>query len=226
MRALVLTSGGCDSTVCLALAVRDYGKENVATVIFDYGQRHDKEIESAKRVADYYDVPYYIFDVRSIFQYSNCSLMKTGKDVVETTYEEQVATGDKITSYVPFRNGLMLSVCATLAQSLWEKEKCDIFLGNHKSDFAYADCSSKFVNKMSDAISEGTYGLVNFVSPLLHMTKGEVVKLGIDLGVPYELTWSCYEGKELPCGKCASCLERLHAFEMNGVKDPVIYKGM
>lgn len=224
MKALVLSSGGIDSTTCLALAVRDYGKENVATVIFDYGQRHDKEIQSAKKVAEFYDVPYYLFDVKSLFQYSKCSLMKTGKDVIETSYEDQVATGQRITSYVPFRNGLMLSVCATLAQSLWEKEGCDIFLGNHASDFAYADCSTEFVRKMSDAISEGTYGWVKFVSPLQNMHKDEVVKLGMALKVPYELTWSCYEGKELPCGRCASCLERIKSFEINGYKDPVKYE--
>lgn len=223
MKALVLSSGGIDSTTCLALAVRDYGKENVATVIFDYGQRHDKEIKCAKQVAEYYNVPYYVFDVKSVFQYSNCSLMKTGREVVETSYEEQVSTGNKITSYVPFRNGLMLSVCATLAQSLWESEECDIFLGNHKSDFAYADCSEKFVKKMSAAIFEGTYGWVKFVSPLVELTKDQVVKLGMTLNVPYELTWSCYEGKELPCGKCASCLERKKSFEINGYKDPVKY---
>lgn len=224
MKALVLSSGGIDSTTCLALAIQNYGKDNVAAVIFDYGQRHDKEIESAKKVAEYYQISYYLFDVKSLFRYSQCSLMKTGKDVVETSYEEQVATGEKITSYVPFRNGLMLSVCATLAQSLWENEECDIFLGNHSSDFAYADCSSKFVKKMSSAIFEGTYGWVKFVSPLQDMTKAQVIELGHKLNVPYELTWSCYEGRELPCGKCASCLERIKSFEINGYKDPVKYE--
>lgn len=224
MKALVLSSGGIDSTTCLAIAVRDYGVDNVVSVIFDYGQRHDKEIESAKKVAKFYGVSYYLFDVKPLFQYSHCSLMKTGSQVVETSYEEQVASGGKISSYVPFRNGLMLSVCATLAQSLWENEECDIFLGNHGSDFAYADCSSNFVKKMSAAIFEGTYGWVKFISPLCDMTKEQVVKLGKELGVPYELTWSCYEGGELPCGKCASCLERIKSFEINGYKDPVKYK--
>ena len=224
MKALVLSSGGVDSTTCLALAVRDHGKENVVTVVIDYGQRHKREMESARKVAKYYGVDHYEFNVEELFKYSKCSLMANGQDVVETTYEEQVADGGKITSYVPFRNGLMLSICATLAQSLWEEEECDVYLGNHASDFAYADCTEKFVKKMQAAIFEGTYGWVKFVAPLVDMTKDEVVKLGLELGVPYELTWSCYEGRELPCGRCASCLERIKSFEINGVKDPVKYE--
>ncbi len=223
-KALVLSSGGVDSTTCLAMAVDKYGKDNVATVIIRYGQRHEKEVDCAKKIAEHYGVKHYEFDLTSLFQYSHCSLIKEGgRPVEETTYEEQFATGEKISSYVPFRNGLMLSVCATLAQSLWEKEECDIYLGNHSSDFAYADCSVEFVEKMDKAISEGTYGLVHFVSPLKDLTKDQVVKIGLELNVPYELTWSCYEGTEVACGKCASCLERIRSFEENGVKDPIPY---
>ena len=224
MKGLVLSSGGLDSTTCLALAVRDLGKENVATVIIDYGQRHSREMECGRKVVEYYEVPHYEFNVAELFKYSNCSLMANGQPVIETTYEKQVENGEKITSYVPFRNGLMLSICATLAQSLWEKEECNVYLGNHASDFAYADCTEKFVKKMKAAIFEGTYGWVDFISPFVNMTKAEVVKLGLELGVPYELTWSCYEGHELSCGRCASCLERLKAFELNGAKDPLKYE--
>lgn len=224
MKALVLSSGGVDSTTCLALAIRDVGLENVATVVIDYGQRHKREMESARKVAEYYGVPHYEFNVAELFKYSNCSLMANGQEVVETTYEEQFATGKKISSYVPFRNGLMLSICATLAQSLWEDEKCYIYLGNHASDFAYADCSVEFTKKMDSAIAEGTYGLVHFLSPLKELTKDQVIDLGMQMNVPYELTWSCYEGRELPCGKCASCLERIKSFEINGYKDPVKYE--
>lgn len=224
MKALVLSSGGIDSTTCLALAVKEHGKENVSTVIIHYGQRHEREVESAIKVAEYYGVNHYEFHIENLFQFSKCSLIKTGREVVESTYEEQVETGEKISSYVPFRNGLMLSICATLAQSLWENEECAIYLGNHASDFAYADCSEAFVNKMDDAIAEGTYGYVHFISPMKDKTKNEVIKIGLELGVPYELTWSCYEGRELPCGKCASCLERIESFRKNGVEDPVKYE--
>lgn len=226
MKGLVLSSGGIDSTTCLAIAIKNLGVDNVSSVIIHYGQRHSREVESARRIAEYYGINSYEFHIEDLFKYSNCSLMKRGQNVVESTYEDQVHLGKKITSYVPFRNGLMLSICATLAQSLWEEEECYIYLGNHLSDYAYADCSSLFVQKMDAAINQGTYGLVHFVSPLEHMTKDQVVAKGIELGVPYELTYSCYEGDVLPCGKCASCLERISAFNKNGVKDPVCYKGV
>ena len=222
-KAIVLTSGGVDSSTCLAMAVDELGCYNVSSVVIHYGQRHEREVQSAKAIADFYDVKQYEFDVSDIFQYSNCSLMKTGQAVVESTYQEQFDTGEKISSYVPFRNGLMLSICATLAQSLYPNDKVDIYLGNHGDDFAYADCTPAFVEKMQAAISEGTYGLVNFRSPLNGMTKAAIVDKGIHLGVPYNITWSCYEGGELPCGKCASCLCRKEAFELSGYKDPVKY---
>ena len=224
-KALVLSSGGTDSTTCLAMAVEELGAENVSTVIIQYGQRHSKEVECARKIADHYGVAHYEFDLSDMFKYSDCALLsKSTKDIVHDTYEHQVEAGTKITSYVPFRNGLMLSVCATLAQSLWEYDQVDVYLGNHQSDFAYADCSTDFVKKMNAAIEEGTYGMVHFVSPLQEMSKQEVIAKGLELNAPYELTWSCYEGHEKSCGKCASCLERLAAFEANGVEDPIAYE--
>lgn len=226
-KILVLSSGGIDSTTCLALAVKQAGNENVCSVIIHYGQRHSKEIFSAKEVAKYYKVSYYEFNLSDIFKYSStCSLIDGSEtEVVKDTYANQVKTTGKISSYVPFRNGLMLSVCATLAQSLWPHDETDIYLGNHLSDFAYADCSSEFVKYMNAAIEIGTYGYVHFKAPLEHMKKSEVISLGLSLNVPYEKTWSCYNHTNMPCGHCASCLERIAAFEANGVKDPAVYKG-
>lgn len=224
-KILVLSSGGIDSTTCLAMAVNQVGPENVKSVIIHYGQTHFKEIHSAKKIAEYYGVEYYEFDISSIFKYSHCSLIKNGgTPVVEDTYANQVETGGKISSYVPFRNGLMLSICATLAQSLWEEENVDVYLGNHLSDFAYADCSVPFVDKMNSAIEEGTYGLVHFRAPLKDKTKTEVIGIGLELGVPYEKTWSCYETGDISCGRCASCLERMESFRQNGVEDPIQYQ--
>lgn len=223
MKGLVLSSGGVDSTTCLALAIEELGKENVVTVTINYGQRHDREIESARKIAKYYDVEHFEYDLSNLFKFSNCSLIKTGREVEESSYSEQLQKESKISSYVPFRNGLMLSICAVLAQSLWEKEHCKIYLGNHASDFAYADCTKEFTDKMQEAISQGTYGFVEFTSSLLNMTKSDVVNTGIKLKVPYELTWSCYKGLEKPCCKCASCIDRIKAFRDNGVEDPLLY---
>lgn len=222
MKAIVLSSGGVDSTTCVSIAVKEHGEENVSTVTMYYGQKLAKEIEYARKVADYYGLKHYEFDLTEMFKYSNCSLLKHGQDVEHKSYEAQAEDGGIISSYVPFRNGLMLSVCATLAQSLYPDEECCIYLGNHASDFAYADCSVDFVKKMDSAIAEGTYNLVHFVSPLAEMTKTEVVGLGLSLETPYEMTWSCYEGGDKPCHECGSCIEREKAFEQNGTRDPLL----
>ena len=225
MKAIVLSSGGVDSSTCVSMAIKEYGKENVITVTNYYGQTLKKEIESARKLAEFYGLGHYEFDLSKLFQFSNCTLLEhSTQEIVEKSYEEQFSEDSVITSYVPFRNGLMLSVCAVLAQSLFPDEECVIYLGNHASDFAYADCSEVFTEKMGDAITEGTYGKVKFTSPLLHMTKTEVVKNGLELGTPYELTWSCYEGKEKACGKCGSCIDRRKAFENNDTMDPIAYE--
>lgn len=225
MKVLVLNSGGVDSTTCVSIAVEKYGKENVSTISIYYGQRLKKELECARRIAKYYGLKHYEFDLSKVFEYSNCTLLEhSTKEVEEDSYKNQYKEDEIISSYVPFRNGLMLSVVASFAQSIYADEEVIIMLGNHKSDFAYADCSIDFTNKMNEAIKEGTYNKVSFISPLMNMTKTEVVKTGLELNTPYELTWSCYEGKEKACGKCASCLCRLEAFENNNSKDKIDYE--
>ena len=227
MKALVLSSGGLDSTTCVSIAVEKYGKENVSTVSFYYGQTLDKELKCAEAIAQHYELKHYLLDLSELFKFSNCSLLKhSTQKIVEQSYEEQYSSDKTITSYVPFRNGLMLSAVATLAQSLYPDESTTIILGNHTDDFAYADCSVSFVNKMDAAIREGTYNKVSFWSPLKDMTKADIVKKVLELGTPYELTWSCYEGKDLACGKCGSCLCRLEAFKLNNEQDKIKYEGV
>lgn len=131
-----------------------------------------------------------------------------------------------VSTYVPFRNGLMLSAVASLAQSLFLEEKVLIYYGAHADDAAgcaYADCSQEFVNAINKAIQIGTYNLVSLEGPLVTLTKAQVVKEGIRLNVPFELTWSCYEGGEKACGTCGTCIDRLAAFAANNIKDPISY---
>jgi 7-cyano-7-deazaguanine synthase len=119
----------------------------------------------------------------------------------------------------------MLSAVAALAVSLFPDDEVQIFLGAHADDAAgnaYADCSSEFADAMGDAILIGTYGKVHLRTPLVYLNKGEVVSIGLSLKVPYELTWSCYEGGERPCGKCGTCIDRARAFAANGVDDPAL----
>jgi 7-cyano-7-deazaguanine synthase len=226
MRALVLSSGGVDSTTALGLAVSKFGAENVTSLSISYGQKHDKEIEAAKKVADFYGVEQLFLDLSLIFQYSDCSLLKqSSEEIPEESYEEQIkkTNGEKpVSTYVPFRNGLFLSTAASIALS---KECSVIYYGAHADDaagFAYPDCSEVFNDAMNKAIYEGSGHQLKIEAPFVKLNKAEVVKMGLELGVPYELTWSCYEGGEKPCGKCGTCIDRAKAFAANGVKDPAL----
>ena len=220
MKAVVLSSGGLDSTTCLALAVEKFGSENVSTVSIFYGQRHAKELDSARKVAEYYKVKHYEFDAAD-----SALLNKSEKKLEATTYGEQVKKNLRVDTYVPFRNGLMISMAASFADGLYNGEDCEIFIGVHQDDAAvnaYADCSEKFIRAIGEAVEVGTYGKIKIVAPFLGKNKSDVVKIGLELKVPYEMTWSCYERGEKPCGKCATCRDRKKAFELNGVKDPAL----
>lgn len=226
MKAMVLSSGGVDSTTALGLAVKKYGKENVIALSIAYGQKHDKEIAASIAVAKHYDVEHLFIDVTKIFQYSNCSLLQQStEEIPEESYGEQIKkTNGKtpVSTYVPFRNGLFLSSAASIALS---KECSVIYYGAHADDsagFAYPDCSEAFHNAMNEAIWEGSGYQLKIEAPFVNCSKAEVVRMGLEIGVPYELTWSCYEGKEEPCGKCATCIDRAAAFEANGIKDPAL----
>jgi 7-cyano-7-deazaguanine synthase len=229
MKAVVLNSGGVDSTTCVGIAVDKLGAENVVTVSVFYGQKHAKELNCAKNIAKYYGVKHYELDLSSILQYSNCPLLaKSTEKIRHESYAEQIAKDGEgmVRTYVPFRNGLMLSSVAALAVSLFPDENVQIYLGAHADDAAgraYADCSEEFTETMGKAISIGTYEKVTLEAPLVNMNKAGVVSLGLKLGVPYELTWSCYEGGEKACGTCGTCIDRKNAFIANGVTDPIAY---
>lgn len=229
-KAIVLSSGGVDSTTCLGIAIDALGKENVIAVGVFYGQKHDKELECAKHVAEHYGVERYELDLSGILKYSNCSLLKTSTEEIEHgSYDDQITKAEDgmVSSYVPFRNGLMLSSVAALAVSLFPDDEVYIFLGAHADDAAgnaYADCSAEFTSAMYQAILVGTYHKVRVVTPLIDMNKSMVVKAGLDLKVPYHLTWSCYEGRDRACGTCGTCIDRLKAFKDNGVVDPILYE--
>lgn len=221
-RALVLSSGGIDSTTCVGLAIERFGKENVSTVSVSYGQKHSKELDCAQNIADYYGLEHYELDLSQLMKYSNCSLLSHSTEDIEIgTYEEQVesSSNGKVATYVPFRNGLMLSSVAALAMSIYPDDITHIYLGAHADDAvanAYADTSKAFTDAMFLAIDEGTYHQVKVEAPLIEMNKSQVVAEGIRLNVPYSKTWSCYNGGDVPCGKCGTCIDCINAFESNG----------
>jgi 7-cyano-7-deazaguanine synthase len=223
MKAMVLCSGGVDSTTCLGMAVDKYGAENVIALTIAYGQKHTKEIECAKKVASYYGVEHLYLNLAEIFKYSDCSLLShSDKEIPSESYAEQIkkTDGSPVSTYVPFRNGLFLSSAASIALS----KGCEvIYYGAHSDDAAgsaYPDCSEEFNNAMADAIYIGSGKQLRLEGPFVKMTKAEVVKIGLDLKVPYEYTWSCYMGGEKPCGVCGTCIDRAAAFRANGVDDP------
>ena len=231
--AVVLNSGGVDSTTAVGLAVDKYGSENVVTVSVFYGQKHNIELQCAKDIAEHYKVKHIELDLSPIMQYSNCPLLsKSTEEIKHKSYAEQIEEDGEgmVRTYVPFRNGLFLSSVASIAMSLLEDgkhNKAVIYLGAHADDAAgeaYADCSKSFTDAMYTAIKIGTYGKVEVEAPFVKMHKADIVGLGLKLNVPYELTHSCYEGERPCCGTCGTCIDRINAFKLNKAKDPVPYK--
>ena len=216
MKALVLFSGGVDSTTALAMAIDNYGKDNVIALSISYGQKHQKEIEAANNIISYYQVEHI---------YSDCSLLQhSNRDIPHESYAKQLAKteGNPVSTYVPFRNGLFLSTAASIALS---KNCSVIYYGAHSDDAAgnaYPDCSDVFNNAMNQAIYEGSGHQLEIRAPFVKMTKAQIVKIGLELKVPYELTWSCYEGNDKPCGTCGTCRDRQNAFLKNGIIDPLL----
>lgn len=229
-KALVLSSGGVDSTTCLGLAVHELGADNVVSVSMFYGQKHQRELEAARKLAEYYNIRHYELDLSEAFKYSDCSLLgHSTQEVPEGDYADQIgrAENGKVATFVPFRNGIFLSAAAAIASSLYPSEDVSVYIGAHADDAAgnaYADCSEEFINSMRDAIYTGTYQKVSLVAPFVGCNKSEVVAKGLELAVPYELTTSCYNGRDKACGKCGTCIDRVRAFRSNNAVDPIAYE--
>ena len=224
MKALVLLSGGIDSTTCLAIAVSKYSAEEVMALAVSYGQKHSRELDAAKKTAEYYGVKLKTLDLALIFEGSDCTLLSGGGDIPGESYAEQLekTNGSPVSTYVPFRNGLFLSAAASIALSNGCSE---IYYGAHSDDAAgnaYPDCSEEFNDSMAKAINLGSGGELSIAAPFINKTKAQVVAEGLRLGAPYKYTWSCYEGRERPCGLCGTCRDRAAAFAANGVKDPAL----
>lgn len=225
MKALVLSSGGIDSTTCLALAVEKYGADEVLALCMSYGQKHTKEMVSAEKVAAHYGVAFRRLDLAELFADSDCTLLK-GNDgeIPKESYADQLAEtdGKPVSTYVPFRNGLFLSAAASIALS----NGCEvIYYGAHSDDAAgnaYPDCSAEFNQAMNQAIFLGSGKQLRIEAPFVEQTKADVVAIGMRLHTPYHLTWSCYEGGDAPCGLCGTCRDRAAAFAANGIADPAI----
>lgn len=217
MKTLVVLSGGMDSTTALAWA-KNRGHECYA-VHFQYGSKHNrKESGAVRQVTDHFEVPLTVVELPFVNALFKSDLLKSGGDVPEGHYADESMKR----TVVPFRNGIMLSIAAGLAESMG----CEaVVLGNHFGDHAiYPDCRADFAAAMREAIRLGTYAQIQLVSPFQDVDKSKIAQVGHQLGVPFEKTWTCYKGGEKHCGKCGSCTERKEAFLMVGVPDPTEYE--
>ncbi len=216
--ALVLLSGGVDSTTCLYIARKEFGENHVTAISIDYGQRHLKEIDQAELICENAICNHVILPIPGM---PRSMLTDPDAEVPSISYsdmEEGVSP-----TYVPFRNGQLLSRTAAYAQA---KNFIGIYFGAHAEDahnWAYPDCTPEFIGAMANAIYIGTYRQVRLITPLEWLTKCEVIRLGERLGVPWELTWSCYKGESLHCGICPTCRARRDGFIASGVRDPTEY---
>lgn len=219
MKAVVLLSGGVDSTTALALALQD-GRECIALSAL-YGQKHSVEVEQARRIATHYGVESRTLNLSpQVFEGSGSALIDG--DMPQMTYEEIEAAEGVSPTYVPFRNGILISQAVAVALTL---EAGEVWAAPHSEDarnWAYPDCTPEFNGSMAAAVYVGTYGKVRLVTPFQWLRKAEILQLAIDLGVPFELTHSCYEGARPPCGTCPTCVARARAFEEIGVTDPLL----
>ncbi|QCX32878.1 7-cyano-7-deazaguanine synthase QueC [Caloramator sp. E03] len=226
-KALVLVSGGLDSTVLLAKVVKELKGENVTALNIFYGQKHAKEAKFAKLQAEKYNVNYITADLSSVFKFSkDCPLLEGSKnEIPEKSYAEQLKDMGgygTVSTYVPFRNGLFLSYAAAVGIQLGASR---IYYGAHSDDAAgnaYPDCSYNFIQSMASAIYEGTGGKIKLEAPFWSFTKKDIVREGLDLGVDFSHTWSCYKGQDEPCRSCATCIDREKAFELNDTIDPLL----
>lgn len=236
--ALVLHSGGLDSTVALALAIRDNGRNNVATVGIDYGSKHAKqELEAAFKIAKHLGVAgrYRRYTLLNIFGGGGSALMGD-IEMPHVDYATLHNTEGPSPTVVPFRNANLISVATTIAA----RDGYDlVYVGMHAEDahnWAYPDCTPEFLGAMAACVYIGTYKQVRLVFPLCWMMKREVVQLGDRLQVPFHLTWSCYDPVDLGpdenpitaqryihCGKCPTCIERKEAFTAANILDPTDY---
>lgn len=213
--SLIALSGGVDSTTLLY----EYREEIACAVGFDYGSKHNaRELAAAKAICHELEIPYLIIPLAFIGEYFRSDLLLSGGEMQLGDYSEE----NMSSTVVPFRNGIMLSVLAGLAES---RDLQQVLIANHFGDHAiYPDCRESFVKPMGEAITAGTSNGVKLVAPYTALTKAEIVARGTRLGVPYGKTYSCYQGGERHCGRCGTCRERHDAFVANGLEDPTLYE--
>ena len=228
-KAIVLLSGGMDSCVCTAIARERHGERNLALLHAGYGQRTQRrERRAFEEIADYYAVRDRLVVQLEHFRAIGGSALTDQRIAVpenELGATAAATGGAEIpVTYVPFRNAHFLSVGVSWAEAMGGGA---IYIGAVAEDSSgYPDCRPEYYQVFQDLIRVGTRPetQIEIVTPVIRMKKSEIIRQGLELGAPLQLTWSCYQGEEAACGSCDSCLLRLRAFAEAGVEDPILYK--
>ena len=219
---VISLSGGLDSTTLLTFILNlsrwKQRKSKVETVSFHYGSKHnDWEIESAKRIAEYYEVRHTVLDLGRAFAGFKSNLLKTGGPIPEGHYEDKTMSQ----TVVPCRNLIFASILAGLAES---RGASHIAIAVHAGDHTiYPDCRPQFIRSLDTTILEATENNVTLLAPFLQENKSSIVRIGLELKTPFHLTRTCYKDQPVACGRCGSCMERREAFANNGRGDPLDY---
>ena len=220
-KAVIVLSGGLDSTTCMGMA-KEKGYE-LYPITFHYGQKHNREVEQAKKVAEYYNAPdHRIVNISFLNQIGGSALTDDSIDVPTDMDEDEIPV-----TYVPARNMIFLSLASAYAEVIGAEA---IYIGVSAVDYSgYPDCRPEFIESMNETVNLATKAgatgsEMRIETPLINLTKADTVSEGLRLSVPYELTTSCYNGEEEACGECDSCRLRLKGFEEAGAVDPIPYK--
>ena len=214
--SVIIVSGGMDSITLLY----DMCARISLAVTFDYGSKHNaREIPFARLHCERLGIEHLVIPLDFMLTYFKSSLLKGGEEIPEGHY----AADNMKSTVVPFRNGIMLSIAAGIAESRGLKY---VMMANHSGDHSiYPDCTPQFVSAMSQATKAGTYPGIELLVPYTNISKGDIARRGKALGIDYAETWSCYKGGERHCGRCGTCEERREALAEAGIDDPTVYEG-
>lgn len=213
--SVLIVSGGMDSITMLY----EYKERIALGISFDYGSNHNaRELPFAAMHCERLGIKHIVINLGFMHQYFKSSLLEGAEAIPEGNYDEE----NMKSTVVPFRNGIMLSIAAGVAESNGLKY---VMMANHGGDHTiYPDCRPEFIDAIDKAAQAGTYVDVHVVAPYTNITKTDIARRGAALGIDYTETWSCYKGGEVHCGKCGTCVERKEALAEAGIEDKTIYE--
>lgn len=220
LKYAISLSGGLDSAVLLGVLRHTIPGQEIFGVIYNYGSKHnDRENQAANAIAKHYEISSMTIDLKGMIDpFNNSTLISPAKDIPQGHY----AAEPMRQTVVPGRNLIFISILAGIAQSSGMNS---IYIGVHAGDhYIYPDCRPDFLEQVRKTVTLSSEGTVELKAPFVYMNKADIVARGVEINVPFHLTWTCYKGGCKACGVCGSCQERLEAFRLNGMEDPIEYE--